>query len=68
MRPWSRTILRLSGRGQKSTPTLPAPERKSEAREAAAVFRRFFQALALFRRELPTDGDARKGGGMHEGR
>ena len=48
---WPRSILRLSGR-----PPARAPEQKSEE-GAAAVFRRFFSALARLerrRREEPA--------------
>ncbi len=40
MKPWSRSILRLSGRGPE-----PAPERKSDE-QPQSVFRRFFATLA----------------------
>ena len=58
MSPWSRSILRLSGRAPG-----PAPEKKSDE-GAAAVFRRFFSALARLERrpragKTPPDGERR---------
>jgi len=64
MSPWSRTILRLSGRALD-----PAPERKSDARapheQAAAVFRRFFAAIGRIDRRPRAGPPA---GGGEEGR
>jgi hypothetical protein len=53
---WSRSILRLSGQ-----PPARAPERKSDE-GAAAVFRRFFSALARLERRR-RDEPARKTAG-----
>ncbi len=49
MRPWPRSILRLSGRAPE-----PAPERKSDP-SPAAVFRRFFATLARLDRRARSE-------------